>query len=221
MPFELKPYNKHISDEDLLNDLRAVARKLGVKTVKYEEYPQHGRCASRVFETRFGSWNSALTAAGLEIGRHQNIPDIELFENLENVWRSLGRQPSRTDLRKPLSRFSGGTYERRFNGWRAALEAFVAYASSDSDVAPDGIPGTSSSTKSQRFPDLRLRFRVLRRDSFKCQACGRSPALEHGVVLHIDHVLPWVLGGKTVIENLRTLCERCNLGKGDMAPNDA
>ncbi len=214
MAYELKPYNKFITNEELLDDLRKVAQLLGKKTVLYDEYPKYGRCASRVYETRFGSWNRALQAAGLEVTRRQDISELELFENLEQVWRALGRQPRREELRKPLSAFSGGTYERRFRGWRDALEAFIVYANSNGDEAT-APADPENPIRTSRFPDLRLRFRVLSRDSFKCQACGRSPATEHGVILHIDHVIPWSAGGPTTLENLKTLCERCNLGKGN------
>jgi len=220
LPYDLKPYNKDITDQELLDDLRRVAQLLQKTTVRYAEYPEYGRCASRVFETRFGSWNRALQAAGLEITRRQDIPDIDLFGNLEQVWRTLGRQPRREELRKPFSAFSGGVYERRFRGWRAALEAFVAYANSSAEELTTSTD-PDKSKKTSRFPDLRLRFRVLNRDSFKCQACGRSPAIEHGVQLHIDHVVPWSAGGPTILENLKTLCERCNLGKSNSNENYA
>lgn len=58
----------------------------------------------------------------------------------------------------------------------------------------------------------RLRYRILRRDGFVCQICGRGQA--DGVVLHVDHIKPVSKGGKTEPDNLRTLCDRCNLGKG-------
>ncbi len=58
-----------------------------------------------------------------------------------------------------------------------------------------------------------LRYEVLRRDNFRCKICGRSQ--EDGVKLHVDHILPVSKGGKTEMNNLRTLCEDCNLGKKD------
>lgn len=223
MTFELKPWNRGISDEDLLADLRRVAGVLNKLTVKYEEYPKYGRCASRIFEARFGSWNEALTAAGLEVSRRQNIPDLEYFKNMERVWRAHGRQPSRSDMTKPLSTISKGSYERRFGGWRKALEAFVSFINNDQKVLPlepeddDSFPDRRSD---RRFPDLRLRFRVMSRDSFRCQICGRSPANSSDVRLHVDHILPWSKGGKTREDNLRTLCEQCNLGKGDLGESN-
>jgi 5-methylcytosine-specific restriction endonuclease McrA len=59
-----------------------------------------------------------------------------------------------------------------------------------------------------------LRFEVLRRDGFQCQYCGRRPP---AVALHADHVIPWWGGGTTTIDNLRTACSDCNLGKGARA----
>ena len=57
-----------------------------------------------------------------------------------------------------------------------------------------------------------LRYEILRRDGFRCQICGRTQA--DGVRLHVDHIVPISKGGKTEYDNLRVLCEDCNLGKG-------
>ena len=58
-----------------------------------------------------------------------------------------------------------------------------------------------------------IRYRVLSRDGFRCQICGARQ--EDGVQLHVDHIIPVSKGGKTEMQNLRTLCDLCNLGKGD------
>lgn len=55
-----------------------------------------------------------------------------------------------------------------------------------------------------------IRFRVLERDGFTCTYCGRKPP---DVVLHVDHVHPVAAGGTTTMDNLRTACQDCNLGK--------
>jgi len=212
--FNLTPWNKGASNEELLAELRRVAQLLGKSSMTYEEFRSHGRYSDRFLERRFGSWNKALEAAGLEVRKRVNIPVIEFFENMEQTWRALGRQPRREEMVKPLSMITGGAYERRFGGWRKALEAFVAFASDDRATIPVVLT-TTSTTSERRFPDLRLRFRVMHRDSFRCQACGRSPATDAGVQLHVDHIVPWSKGGKTTESNLRTLCEQCNLGKGN------
>lgn len=211
--FKLKPFNRNISDEELIKDLQLVAKKLGKNSVLYSEYPTHGRCASRVFETRFGSWNLALESAGLKINR-KYASDEELFNNLEKVWIAVGRQPRKADFKKPLSQFSYNTYASRFGGWRKALEQFVTFMNNNEEVLFEKTTRPQLKNKS-RDPNLRMRWRVMNRDDFRCQTCGRSPANEPGTILHLDHIKPWSKGGLTEDDNLQVLCERCNLGKGD------
>ncbi len=52
---------------------------------------------------------------------------------------------------------------------------------------------------------------VLNRDNFTCQYCGRTP--KDGVKLTIDHIKPWMDGGKTIADNLVTACNECNSSK--------
>jgi 5-methylcytosine-specific restriction endonuclease McrA len=39
---------------------------------------------------------------------------------------------------------------------------------------------------------------------------------QQDVRLDIDHILAWDSGGETVMENLQTLCNRCNGGKSNL-----
>ncbi|MBR5496583.1 MAG: HNH endonuclease [Clostridia bacterium] len=70
-------------------------------------------------------------------------------------------------------------------------------------------------SKSTRKISDKLRYQILKRDSFKCCACGASPAKNPAVELHIDHIIPWSKGGETTEDNLQTLCSKCNIGKSD------
>ena len=83
-----------------------------------------------------------------------------------------------------------------------------------------GIPSTPAipkkdTSRKRRDPSPRLRFQVLVRDHFTCRFCGASPQKDPAVTLHIDHILPWSKGGETTLENLQTLCSKCNIGKSD------
>lgn len=80
------------------------------------------------------------------------------------------------------------------------------------------ISGKSTSaarSRTTRNISDKLRYQVLKRDHFKCCACGASPAKDPNVELHVDHIIPWSKGGETTLENLQTLCSRCNIGKSD------
>lgn len=63
----------------------------------------------------------------------------------------------------------------------------------------------------------RVRFEVFKRDSFKCQYCGKSSP---EVILHIDHIKPVSKGGDNSMVNLVTACDSCNLGKSDVEIGD-
>ena len=58
-----------------------------------------------------------------------------------------------------------------------------------------------------------LRYGVLKRDNNRCRICGASA--QEGAKLHVDHIIPVSKGGKTSMDNLQTLCDRCNLGKSN------
>lgn len=60
---------------------------------------------------------------------------------------------------------------------------------------------------------LSLRFRVFKRDDYRCQICGRSAA--DGARLEADHKVPRSKGGPDTLANLWTLCFECNRGKRD------
>ncbi|MBE5740897.1 MAG: HNH endonuclease [Clostridiales bacterium] len=58
-----------------------------------------------------------------------------------------------------------------------------------------------------------MRYNVLKRDGFRCCICGATA--KDGVKLEVDHIIPVSKGGKSTMNNLQTLCERCNRGKRD------
>lgn len=52
---------------------------------------------------------------------------------------------------------------------------------------------------------------IFKRDGYRCVYCGRGP--KEGVEIHVDHIKPKYLGGKSVIENGQTLCSQHNFVK--------
>lgn len=63
----------------------------------------------------------------------------------------------------------------------------------------------------------KMRFEVFKRDSFKCQYCGKSAP---DVILNVDHIKPVAAGGKNTMTNLITACFDCNMGKKDRLLDD-
>ena len=64
------------------------------------------------------------------------------------------------------------------------------------------------------------------RDNFTCQECGLQPMREDKPwlpdisLLECDHIIPISKVGYTEMENLQTLCQRCNRKKGVSTPSD-
>ncbi len=224
--------NFGVPKETCLRDLKRVAKKLKKPSVTTEEYRKLGNFSLAPFIRHFGSWFATLDAAGLKKTRNLHLTEEDYFENLEKMWVHLGRQPHYGEVRKPFSRYSAKAYTKRFGTWRNALEAFVAFVNREPDQEGRRRPHTASvgqeegqglrvnpqipSPGESRHISWRDRFLVMRRDDFKCRCCGNSPALTPGLVLHVDHVHPWSKSGSKEIDNLQTLCDRCNIGKSDL-----
>jgi len=217
--------NRDIPDQELIEDLKRVARLVLPQKVTQKNYNENGKYSSETIHVRFG-WNNALKKAGLEISVQQNISDEELFNNLEELWVKLGRQPGRRDMILPYSRYSERPYINRFTTWRKALETFIEYVNQEESsqvIEGKNIPKEDNVNSDQKRTRMtkrdinwRLRFIVMRRDNFKCKNCGRSPATDQSIILHVDHVKAWANGGETVLENLQTLCSVCNIGKSNL-----
>lgn len=211
MEFKLRINAKYFSNDKLLDDLLKVAKKLGKNNITRREYLKEGTFSEKVYRNKFGSWNNALQKAGLRIVLEREITEKSLFENLEKAWLKLGRQPFRREMEKPLSKYSSKPYDSRWGGWMKACEAFIKYKKKDPKFEKLLRPQSRART---RAINEKTRLLVLKRDNYKCQRCGRSPATHREIYLHVDHKKPFSKGGSNNIENLQTLCNKCNLGKG-------
>lgn len=79
-------------------------------------------------------------------------------------------------------------------------------------IAESLVPNQSSTQIERNLMTNSLRYNIMKRDGFRCVLCGASA--NDGAKLHVDHIFPVSKGGKTEPNNLRTLCESCNRGKG-------
>jgi hypothetical protein len=214
--FKLKPFNRNLNELELLDDIKKVAIVLKKGTITSREYNKYGRWNSSTPVRHFGSWNKALKKTGLKVKNRLNISMEELFDNLKEVWIKLGRQPTCRDIISSYSAVSLTVYTKRFGTWRNALEKFVKFVNEENLTNNLEFKSKKIIKRSNRNPNLRLIFVVMRRDNFKCVHCGKSPATHLNVTLHIDHIKPWSKGGDTTLENLQTLCSNCNQGKSDL-----
>lgn len=224
---------RRMTDQEVLEEIRRVAGLVPGGTLTVGDFGRLSAVTSAEgVRRRFGSWEGGLLAAGVPLSiMAKRYSDRECFENLIEVWTHFGRAPRHREMSKSPSRVGPKAYVRRWGTWRKALAAFVGWTKvSDAEAAgaaeaqthdtpraavcESSLPSRSTAPEDRHEIPLRLKWRVHLRDRFRCVACGRSPATELGVELHADHIVPWADGGKTVLENLQTLCKDCNLGKG-------
>ena len=224
MQYKLNEFNRNVPDNELIDDLKRVAEKLGLNKISSRQYNDNGaKYTAGTIATRFGSWNKALEKADLNLVHYRDVSEEDLFKNLEDVWLNVGKQPTFRNMKPPISKYSTHQYVAKFGTWIKALEAFIEFINSNADfekeVAPeeDGLQNDYeeeivSKHKTKRNPSERLKVQVLMRDGNKCRLCGITVT---GNDIHFDHIFPWSKGGETTLENLQILCKPHNLAKGN------
>jgi hypothetical protein len=215
---------RSLTVDEITAELKRIADQAGTRTITFAHLKQSDLLSPRVVVSRFGTWRAALEAAGLTLSSMgRRWTDDDYYENLLEVWTHYGRAPKYGEMDASPSRISSGGYEAKFGTWVRAKQAFVDRVNRDIEqgeqeaAAPRAKDPTpqKSRQEDQRSIPIGLRYKVLRRDRFRCVICGRSPATDLDCHLHVDHITAFSRGGKTREDNLRSLCAECNLGKGD------
>jgi len=214
--FRLDAKVTHITDKEIVDSLRAFAQRSNLRPFTTKEYDQWKDrvCHSCSISERFGSWRRALALIGIETGvRSRRYSPQELMDNLELVWRELGRPPGQPSIAKHGFRISANPYQRQWGSLHKACILFARFKSGE--ISEQQLLGSVASKQARGALPLKIRWDVLKRDNYRCVKCGRSPSVDHKVRLEVDHKHPVAKNGENDIENLQTLCWECNQGKKD------
>jgi len=224
--FQITKYVKSRTDEELLNGMKKVA-EANEGTLTQQIYNNYRKTidptiAEATTICRQIGWNKALELIGVQPNKYQSnskISEVQLLEEVLRLWIELGRQPTTTDLKNGYSKYPRNRFSSAFGSLGETLNRFIKWTTSEefSPTAISTLEYKNSERNTTRDVNLRLRFKVMQHDNFKCRVCGNSPANNSSIRLHIDHIIPWAKGGETVLENLQTLCQDCNLGKSDLS----
>jgi hypothetical protein len=76
----------------------------------------------------------------------------------------------------------------------------------------EGFTETSAQRRRGRYISFKVKIRVVRRDNYTCQHCGRH--LQDNEV-EFDHIIPLARGGSSDEHNIRLTCHDCNQDKSD------
>jgi hypothetical protein len=134
-----------------------------------------------------------------------------LIADVKRVARKLGKYWLTAAEFREHGVADQATVERRFKGWNnAVVAAGLRPVKRRIAAFDDSVP------ERHKIGSV-LALKVLKRDKFKCQLCGASPAKNPDVVLNLDHITSVRNGGKNEIDNLWVLCAKCNNKKGSKA----
>jgi len=233
--FKRKRLNE-IPEAKILDELEKAAKHFNYFEFGYREFNEIADVSAGVVKKRFGTWGKGLEVLrkrlqekGLNLSPRPHAPnrvysDKELFGEMGRIWQKVGQRPSKTEWEMSEPKFSYSNFKKRFGGWTNACLKFIEFKMGADILADDFVLREKKDQhgskieyikeKSRDVP-LGLRLKVLSRDNFRCIFCGKSPATDFGIKLHIDHVMPFSKGGHSVLDNLQTLCAECNLGKSN------
>lgn len=120
---------KERSREDLIAEIERVAGELG-EPPSSREAEEHGAFARSTYRDEFGSWNSALEAAGFESqDDSEKVPCEELLAEVRRLADEQDGRPTSGDMQRDGA-YSPATYINRFGSWSKAVE--TAFGESES-----------------------------------------------------------------------------------------
>lgn len=216
--FELKTRNKDITEEQLIDEIKRVFKKLKKEKLTKEDFDLNSKFGSHLIVRKIG-WNNAKIKAGIEKIREVNISDKKLMDNIFTVWKTLDRQPKRDEMLPPISKYSVSPYRQRYGSWEKALQTFMSIISKNkiqyTKLAATAKPEPLKH-KTKRTISKQLALTVFKRDGWVCKICGRSNKSHPKLKFEIDHIKPYAEGGETILKNLQVLCKEHNRTKGKM-----
>ncbi len=113
-----------------------------------------------------------------------------------------------------LSKINGEIYEKKENNFSTneILTLISRLKNKDGNFLKDREIWDSLCRVERGKVSNKIRFSVYKRDGYRCRYCHASDRFEN---LEIDHIIPISKGGKSTLNNLQTLCHRCNVEKGN------
>jgi len=186
---------QNYTDDQLLDDLRSVAEGASVTRATYE---QRGEYSSRTQEKRFGSWNAALRAAGLEVNRRSTVT-----VTCDECGASFERPKCHLERDWTTHTFCSEDCHGSWREGRITGEAHPQF-----DPSAHGNYGENWGAH---------RGRAIRRDDCQCVQCGMSRDQHReqtGRDLHVHHITPRSafndVADANRLDNLVTLCAACH-----------
>jgi hypothetical protein len=109
-----------VSNAELLNEIKHLAKILE-KTPSIKEMDESGKYSGTTYRDRFGTWNEAVLAAGLELNTgNTELSDATLIENMRDFALALDRTPTQKAMIEE-GPHAPSTYVNHFGTWNEAV----------------------------------------------------------------------------------------------------
>jgi 5-methylcytosine-specific restriction endonuclease McrA len=112
------------TDEEVLKEIRRISYQYcGGDAPTNKTFREHGKMASSMPATKFGSWNKAIEEAGLDTNIEYGLSKQKFKERIRNVSEEYcnGSAPTYKEFQK-YSDHSSKTVVQRFGSWNEALK---------------------------------------------------------------------------------------------------
>jgi len=170
------------SKQELIQELQDAADELG-RTPTQNEFGDVANYSTRPLADRFGNYNNALKAAGLELNRVHSINRCDLIQEIEKIASELGRAPFLLEAGR-LGEYAVTSYQREFGVWENALSECGLEPPSRTGELNGAWKGGWDNYYGKDWREMRAK--ALDRDNHECVICdkgkneiGKEPSVHH------------------------------------------
>lgn len=201
----------------ILQEIQRVATHLGKKSLSIAEFSKYGKISAATVSNRFGSWNDAVQAAGLEpidpIERARSTPSIseeELLLDLIRLYNETGRPPTKA-LINAKGKYSDFPYRKKWGShkkaYMVARKRFPDKVGSQSTTHQPSQAGHEIKIVPETIkPKISRKRRIVFGEPINFRGLRFAPVNEQGVV-YLFGMISHELG--FLIESIRTEFPDC------------
>jgi len=142
--------------QKIIQEIQRMASSIAPKRISSIEFYKNSSVSKGKLRYHFGSWNEALSVAGLEpnpsgihISGYKKFSDDELLEEIGRLWKKTGFRPT-GDLMNSEGKFSQNPYKKRWGKWSTAINEFIKRFGVPSIVDIEGTQTPNTSPKTEK-----------------------------------------------------------------------
>lgn len=204
------------TEEEIINEIKRVSELyFNSESFTRREMDKKAKLSSNICSDVFGTWNEALSKAGLQYNEMKNIPKEELIKDIQNISKQYcnGERPTIGEFRK-FGKYNYHPYEREFGSWNEAVEA-AGFTSFEMPSGEDSWNWEGGCVEYYGENWGHKRQNIIERDDGGCRLCNKKTFINETPDVH--HITParyWDVEKEyeqmNHERNLICLCRQCH-----------